>query len=240
MRIALLLLPIAVLAQTDAPAPRFEVASIKPNTSGDRYSRTNSDRGTVFFENVALLTIVRQAFNARDFEIVSPAWMEGERFDVTAKFREGASLEERKLMMQALLAERFHLQVHREKKMMPGFALKVAKNGPKIQPVEDKGERNANTSGGHWTMEQRPMDDVASQLTNLLRQRVQNETGLKGVYTFTLTYSPDRGLEAKDADPAGPSIFTALEEQLGLKLEARKVPVDVVVVDRCDKMPAEN
>jgi uncharacterized protein (TIGR03435 family) len=89
-------------------------------------------------------------------------------------------------------------------------------------------------------MEQRSMDDVASQLTNVLGQPVQNETGLKGVFTFSLTYSPDRGLAASNTDPAGPSIFTALEEQLGLKLEARKVPVEVVVVDHCDRMPGEN
>lgn len=84
------------------------------------------------------------------------------------------------------------------------------------------------------------MDDVASQLTNLLGQPVQNETKLTGVYTFSLMYSPDRGLGASNADPAGPSIFTALEEQLGLKLAARRVPVEVIVVDSCDRMPSEN
>jgi uncharacterized protein (TIGR03435 family) len=87
------------------------------------------------------------------------------------------------------------------------------------------------------------MDGIASQLTNVLREPVRNETSLKGVYTFSLAYSPDRRVganEAEPSEPSGPSIFTALEEQLGLKLEAEKVPVDVVVLDHCDKMPSEN
>jgi uncharacterized protein (TIGR03435 family) len=129
------------LAQVSAP-PRFEVASIKPNTSNDGYSRTNSDRGNLFVVNNRLLDIVRQAYGVRQFAIVAPAWLSGERFDVTAKFAAGASRDDRRLMMQVLLAERFHLTVHHETKRVPGFALKVAKNGPKIRPVEDKGDRN--------------------------------------------------------------------------------------------------
>jgi uncharacterized protein (TIGR03435 family) len=84
------------------------------------------------------------------------------------------------------------------------------------------------------------MDGIASQLTNVLREPVRNETSLKGVYTFSLAYSPDRRAGANEAEPSGRSIFTALEEQLGLKIEAEKVPVDFVVLDRCDKMPSEN
>lgn len=239
-RIAFVLFAAPLFAQTPAPARRFEVASIKPNTSNSTYSRTNSDRGTLFIENNTLLTLVRQAYGVREFAIVAPAWLSGERFDISAKFSEATTREDRRLMMQTLLAERFHLRVHRETREMQGFALIVAKKGPKIQPVEDKGDRNANTGNGRFLMEQRPMDDVASQLTNLLGQPVQNETKLTGVYTFSLMYSPDRGLGASNADPAGPSIFTALEEQLGLKLAARRVPVEVIVVDSCDRMPSEN
>lgn len=161
------------------------------------------------------MTIVRQAYRVREFAIVVHAWLSGERFDITAKFPEGTGRDERALMMQTLLAERFHLQVHRETRNMQGFALTVAKNGLKIRPVEDKGDRNANTSDGSFVMEQRSMDDIAGQLTNVLRQPVQNETGLKGVLTFSLTYSPERGLPASNTDPVGPSIFTVSKSSLG-------------------------
>ncbi|HEX3879099.1 MAG TPA: TIGR03435 family protein [Bryobacteraceae bacterium] len=227
-------------AQETAARPQFEVASIKLNTSNDRYSRTNSDRGTLFIGNNTLFSLVQMAFGIPNFAITAPAWLPGERFDITAKFPEGTSPAERRLMMQALLTDRFHMVFHREKKAIPGFALIVAKNGPKIQPVKDNGDRNANTGGGRFIMEQMPMDDVARQLTGKLGQPVQNETGLAGVFTFSMTYNPDNGMSGKAEDSTIPSVFTALEEQLGLKLAARKIPFDVVVVDSIDKLPMAN
>jgi uncharacterized protein (TIGR03435 family) len=84
------------------------------------------------------------------------------------------------------------------------------------------------------------MDQFAENLSYQLKQPVADETGLPGVFTFNLTYTPDRGVNAKSAQDPGPSIFTALQEQLGLKLEARKVPVQILVVDHCEKNPTEN
>jgi uncharacterized protein (TIGR03435 family) len=143
-------------------------------------------------------------------------------------------------MMQILLVERFNLAVHRETKTSQGFAMVVAKNGLKIQPVEDTGGHRTNASNGSIRLERATMPQFADTLTRQLRQPVQDATGLKGVFNFTLTYTPDRGQNANGAEQAGLSVFTALQEQLGLRLEARKVPVEILVVDHCDRMPTEN
>jgi uncharacterized protein (TIGR03435 family) len=126
------------LAQSPVPATRFEVASIKPNASNDGSSLTNSDRGTIFIENNTLLAIIRQAYGAREYAIVAPAWLEDERFDITAKFREGATREERRAMMQTLLADRFHLKVHHEEKTIQGFAPKWRRRGRRYSPSRIK------------------------------------------------------------------------------------------------------
>ena len=228
------------IAQESTSLPRFEVASIKPTVATDGFSRSNSDRGMLFLSNNSLLTMVKMAFGVPDFRVVAPAWMAGERFDVTAKFAEGSTGDQRRSMMQTLLAERFHLAYHREDRLVPGYALVVAKGGPKIHPVADKGDRNANTGATRFIMEQMPMEEVANQLTGKFQQPVKNETGLDGVYTFSLVYSPETVMKSSENEPAGPSIFTAFEEQLGLKLEARKIAVGIVVIDRCDRTPSEN
>jgi uncharacterized protein (TIGR03435 family) len=239
-----LYLPVAVicaagslLAQSDTTSPRFEVASIKLNTSNETGSSNDLGAAEVTFRNYVLRGIMDTAFRISDQNLVAPDWMSGERFDISGKVPPGSNLEQRRQMLQALLAERFGLVVHREQKLRPGFALVIAKHGLKMQPVENTGGHINDFPPGRIHMERAELAHVADSLGGILRQPVVDGTATGGVYSFTVTYSPGLG-ESKTGD--GPSIFTALEEQLGLKLEPRKIPVDVLVVDHCAKMPTEN
>ena len=116
----------------------------------------------------------------------------------------------------------------------------TAKSGPKIQPVEDAGGHINDQRDGDIKMLRTTIDNFAETLGHKLSKPVVDETRMQGVYNVTLKYAPDRGESGKLSTDAGPSIFTALEEQLGLKLEARKVPVELLVVDHCEKIPSGN
>lgn len=186
------------------------------------------------FRNYVLGGILQTAFKVDRLSLEAPDWLFAERFDITGKVSdEKASLEERRQMLQALLIDRFGLAFHRETKIRPGFALVVAKNGPKLQAVPDVGGHDNDNRPGKMERLRTTIGEFASALSYVLRQPVGDETHMEGRYNVVLTYAPDLNAD-------GPSIFTAVEEQLGLKLEPRRVPVDTFVVDRCQKMPTEN
>jgi len=237
-----LMVTTGVLSQDAASLPRFELASIKLNTSNDTGSRNDLGGASVVFRNYVLGGILQTAFNVGDrLALEAPDWLYSERFDITAKVPdEKASLAQRRQMLQALLMDRFGLVFHHETKMRAGFGLVVAKNGPKIQPVPDVGSHNNDNRAGKMQRQRTTISDFASALAYILRQPVVDETHMEGRYNVVLTYAPERGADAPPADDDRPSIFTAIEEQLGLKLEPRKVPVDIFVVDHCQKMPTEN
>jgi uncharacterized protein (TIGR03435 family) len=140
-------------------------------------------------------------------------------------------------MMQALLAERFKLTVHREARELPMYALTVAKGGAKVTTREHTGSMGQNPFGmpgrGVLVGTEVTAEMLAKALANQLGRSVQDATGLKGVFDFKLEWSPDQTAE-------GASLFTAIQEQLGLRLEARKGPVEVLVIDRVESGPTEN
>ncbi len=231
-------------AQTPASPPpaaalQFEVASIKPNNSDEGGSSTNTNAGEMIMRNNSLRQLIQDAYDVRSFSFSGPDWLNTVHFDITAKLPSRVTVAERRQMMQALLAERFGLVAHHETKMLQGYALVTAKNGPKIQPVKDDGGHTQNSSRGKVVAERMNMAGLADTISRQLRQPVHEMTQLKGVYSFTLTYSPDMG-EDKASGETGPSIYTALQEQLGLRLESRKIPVDTVVVDHVERTPTEN
>jgi uncharacterized protein (TIGR03435 family) len=144
-------------------------------------------------------------------------------------------------MLEALLADRFHLKVHRETKEMPIYALVVAKNAPKLKESPAEAEFSMSFGGRGQTIELKvskgTMSRLATQLSNDGGRKVVDMTKLTGNYDYTLSYVDDRRAVAPEQD--GPSLFTAIQEQLGLRLESQKGPVDVLVVDHADK-PSEN
>ena len=242
------------LAQQSSPA--FEVASIRPNTSGSvRVSSDLSPAGRVTLTNVSVRELIRDAFWARDDQIVGgPPGVLQERFDIVANAGANASAEQVRQMMRALLAERFRLITHTEKRELPAYELVLARSdgrlGPRLRPRPDCAGRPPDTEpprdgrppcGGVLASPGRVMARgmLLAEIGFGVDRMVMDRTGLSGYFDVELEYTPEQlpraGAELpKDLPPIprdGPSIFTALQEQLGLKLQPSTAVVDVLVID---------
>ncbi len=241
-----------VLAQSTGADPAFEVASVKPGDPSFNGSRTSSRPGSVILENVTLRACIMGAYNVRDYQISSgPDWINSERYTInaktdeeTAKLEGGPRLQRVQGMLRTLLAERFQLVIHRETKTEPGYALVLAKTGLKMKEMENQGGTSSSMGPGKWTASRIAMEMVAVQLSSIIGRPVIDHTGVKGVFELKLQWIPDDnpkpGDDPQSLDkPAGPSLFTALQEQLGLKLEGDKVPVEHIIIDHAER-PTEN
>ncbi|MGA2196516.1 MAG: TIGR03435 family protein [Bryobacteraceae bacterium] len=237
------------LAQSATTPPAFEVASIKPASlqePGRVSTRMSSDAGMLRYTNVSVSDVIGQAYRVQQNQISGPAWLATERFDIAAKIPAGAAKDQIPRMFQALLAERFKLAFHREKKELPIYTLVAAKSGTKLQKAESLTGLSigTNPNGAHVTG-QVSIQWLSDYLSTRLGREVLDQTGLDGVYAVALTLVPDPAEEQGSLNgsaPAapGPSLFTALQEQLGLKLVATRGPVEVLVIDHVEKSPTEN
>ena len=237
-----LILPAALLAQSHtavADRPAFEVASIKPrpSTPGPFRSSSSIEAGGINFTNVNLKGCIRSAYGVQPNRISGgPEWIASERYDIVAKAATAVPKARLMLMLQTLLEDRFQLRLHRETKELPIYALVAGKNGPKIHPGKEDGE--TEIGGAAHLIDSRGMTmqalaGVLSRLTDEVDRPVFDMTGLTGVFDVTLDVeSEDKS--AADAD-SGQSIITALQEQLGLKLEPRRGPVETLVIDQVVK-----
>jgi uncharacterized protein (TIGR03435 family) len=237
------------LKRVDPKKPRvaptaFETASIKANNSGSRSSSSHSSPGgTVMIENMSLKQLVERAYDVKDFSLSGPDWMDTVRFDIVAKPPSAVSREEMAVLFQSLLAERFKLTIHRETKTMSAYALVAAKGGLKVTAVEPgPGGTNSNMNGGKGMLTARKtsMEGFAGWLSTRLDHPVVDKTDIKGVFDIKLEWTQDEAQSAEADTGAGPTIFTALQEQLGLRLVAQKLPVEIIVVDHVEKVPTEN
>ena len=207
------------------------------NMASGRMTVPNSG-GLVSMRNLGLNVLVMTAWDLGPGQFSGPGWMGSERYDVEARTSPNASQADLRLMLQALLIDRFQMATHHETKESSSYALVVAKGGAKLHATTGD-QRSAvifappsRLLGNGSTMQGLAL---ALSVSRSVGGRVADETGLAGVYDFTLTYGPEQaGVDA------GPSIFTALQEQLGLRLETRKSTVDVLVVDRAERAPTEN
>jgi uncharacterized protein (TIGR03435 family) len=223
---------------TAAGQPSFEVASIKPNNSGSRSTITRAGQDSLVLLNWPLREIVLKAYRIKDYALFAPDWLSSRNFDISAKAAQKVTEAELREMLQSLLIERFQLKAHPESKEMQAYALLPTKGGVKLKPAGDgqfdvdlpRGSRKTTIVCRHCSM-----DDFAGVLAGQLHRAVIDRSGVPEAYSFTLEWSPNQ-----DADDGGASIFTALSEQLGLRLELRKLPVSVLVVDGISKTPAEN
>jgi uncharacterized protein (TIGR03435 family) len=225
------LLSSALLAQT------FEVASVKPNATGSGHAGLDIDGNMIRMTNVTLQSVIVWAYEISAPRLSGPGWLESERYDIVAKTESGAPGP---AMMRTLLAERFKLAVHVVTKESPIYALVVAKNGPKLKKAES-GEDDMNSKRGHLTARKVSMARLADFLARPrsgLGRPVIDKTDLEGAFDFTLDWTPDSDAQTSETAPL--SIFVALQEQLGLKLESQKGPVEVLIVDRVEKIPVEN
>jgi uncharacterized protein (TIGR03435 family) len=269
----------AVLSSFAQDKPAFEVASVKPNKSGDnRVMLGFQPGGRVTASNVTLRMLIRQAWRIQDFQIVGgPGWIGSDRFDIVAKAEGNPAPTPPtgppgpiEMMMRSLLEERFMLAVHNETREMPIYALTLARSDGRLGPQLKKSEvdcaalMGARGRGGPpqapFPVTERPMcgirigpgtmaagavslTQLGMTISNFVQRTVVDKTGLAGTFDIDLTWTPDQlpqGPPPPGApplppiDPNGPSIFTALQEQLGLKLESQRGSVEVLVIDRVE------
>ena len=258
---------VAIEAQAPRPSPdqpRFEVASIKTNKANDGVVFSQSQKGRYVIAGFTLAALIRSAYGVQEFQIVGgPDWINADRFNIEATYMEDATGGRARtdLMLRTLLADRFKIAVHNESRDRPVYALVLARPdrrfGPQLQKsatdcATAKGDNACGSSVGPGFIRSRgrtmaQFAESLSMLTNTgssLNRLIVDRTGLDGPYDLTLRFTPENippgnvpGLPP--IDPNGPSIFTALQEQLGLKLDSQRAPVNVLVVDRAER-PTEN
>lgn len=229
---------LAPMMWAQSPAA-FEVASVKPADPSARILDLREEPGgRLTIKNITLLRIVQWAYGMHWYWITGgPKWIDADRFDILAKAQGDASHEQLMNMLETLLEDRFKLKVHRETKEGAVFHLVMAKSGAKLRPSADK-NADSRVLGQFRPFTHRligenaTMDQLRRRLEDELRKPVIDETGLQGNYDFSFEYSID------DSKPEnGPSLVTAMQE-LGLKLEAAKGPVETLVIDHAEKPSA--
>jgi uncharacterized protein (TIGR03435 family) len=245
--------PVAMMKADSNPG--FEVATIKPSKPGQPGKGYTMRGKQVLTLNTSVDDLITFAYDLHPKQIVgAPAWMESERFDVTGEPDQPGrpNLRQMKVMIQKLLADRFKLTFHNEKKELSAYAIVLGKGGSKLTPSE--GDPNGLPTLMFPKLGMLPgrnatMTDFAQVMQGAVLDRpVVDQTGLKGRFDFTLTWTPDPtqfvGMGVKVPPPADdptapPDLFAAFQQQLGLRLEAVKTPVSVLVVDKVEK-PSEN
>ncbi len=210
----------------------FEVASIKISTAeSGSSSGIKSDPGRISARNVTLRGCVKSAYNIPEARVFGgPKWLDEERYDIDAKAAGPAGDSEMMVMLQQLLTERFRLAFHRESRPLNGYVLVTGKKGLMAKRSEPGTASNTTSTRHSIDATGCSMAHLASALSAVLHAPVADTTGIAGDFNIKLEWTPD------DLQSA---VFPALEEQLGLKLESRKVPVEVIVIDSAQK-PAAN
>ena len=247
MRFTILVLVLVLVLAAGAAAQSFEVATVKlaPRPQGDSYNINlgTTEHGVVTLTNTTLCDSLRFAYQIpSDAQIAGPDWIKNKEFHyvIVGKAAPETPREELLRMLQALLLDRFQMAVHREPRELNYYALTQSKK-LKIQPAKESDSRPQNVGRDHITSPHMSMYTLAVLLARFeLHGIVLDKTELNGMYGVQLDWSPATDGAVARADSAGPSIFTAVKEQLGLSLEARKGPVEVLVVDRAEKVPTEN
>jgi uncharacterized protein (TIGR03435 family) len=242
---------------TGGERPVFEVASIKRGDPIVRRFFLGTVPGRFMATNMTIREVIAFAYDVRKEQIDGgEPWLYSDRFSIEAKPPEGVSIEGaeglRRLqrMLQSMLEDRFKLTVHRDTVIEPIYELVVAAGGFKLKPVEPRstGPRGIGSNGqGTANGMAAQMPVLAEFLSGVLGRSVVDKTGVSGQYDFTLTYAPEPGEarapvpppETAPPDPNRPSLFAALQEQLGLRLATTRGPVEIIIIDRVEK-PTEN
>jgi uncharacterized protein (TIGR03435 family) len=226
--------------------PSFEVATIKPHdpNSNSQGFDAAGDRYTIHGQTIVSLMMFAYAIDKHQV-VDTPDWARSDRFDIegTTDTPGEPSLHQQQEMLQKLLADRFGLRFHREKRVLPVYLIQLAKGGPKLTPAahpELEADQNASTHGSSTevtvTITSTSMQDFILGMQFFFERPLVDQTGITGKYDITLRYTND---EANATDPnAPPGLFTAIQEQLGLKLDAVKAPADVYVIDHVERPSA--
>jgi len=225
---------------------RFDVASIRP-TMDRRDESLIVNPGGLIYSRVSLKDCLESAYSVKRYQISGPDWLETQLFDITARVEGNHSKNEIMLMFQTLIADRFKLAMHREQKELPVYALLVGKNGSRLHKSDGDGDFSMGPTSGGIGFEKISMADFAARFLSRLPpigRPVLDKTGLEGRYDFTLALAaaPGTGADSikKSALEEGFSLFAYALDQLGLRLEAQKTLMEMLVVDHVEKTPTEN
>jgi len=246
--IPMMLMGGVAVGQGTAP---FETASVKPSARqvGPDYNNQITMLPSRFSgRNATLRRLVAEAYGIQLRQVIGPGWLDEKEYDIDGRPGGSSDRREMDLMLRALLADRFHLKQHAETREMPAYELLVDAAGPKIRPVAEGGESNAGGPGVHFRGEMQRFADLLAMQFSIPAASdpsvpsrgggpavpVLDKTGLPGVYDFVVAIKPELGVEPV-------ALWTrALREQLGLRVEPRRGPVDVIVVDEALRTPVEN
>jgi uncharacterized protein (TIGR03435 family) len=225
--------------------PAFEVASVRAGESGhgegDWRDDIQASPGSLIMRNVSLKTAMKWAYHVMDYQVVGPEWIGGDRYNISAKSAGPADEDQLRAMLGTLLADRFKLTFHRQTKEMQTYVLNIAKGGAKFHASLVEGEPVINPDKARMTVDVKgiPATQVVDMLSRVLHAPVINNTGLSGRFDASVNmarYIPDG---STPFDPIA-TIMAAMQEELGLKLDAKKMAVDLLIVDRAEKVPVEN
>src|SRR5260370_24176131 len=217
--LCILLVSAQISAQTDAPS--FDAASIKPSKESNDSSSWNSRLGYLVMRNQTLNACIRIAYGLKVDEISGgPKWLDSGRFDIEAKAAGPAKDPELLAMLQTLLAERFQLKLHRNTKLVSGYALVVGKKGLKIHPAEANGPQRMNWGKGQVLAERVSMPRFADAVARMLGSPVEDKTGISGEFSFKFEWAPESANSTAQpgtalAEASGRSLFSAIQEELG-------------------------
>ncbi len=252
MRLCKILLIVGLAVWLHAQTPVFDVASIKLNTSGETNSQVRIlSGGRLIAVNASLRAIITTAYQIQDFELEGgPGWVATDRYDIDARVSGSPEPEEILRMLQALLADRFKLVLRREQRQKSIYLLTASPGGPKLEsPHDECSARFIPTAptqplcgGFHQPVLGQArgasvtMARLAVFLSRQVGRPVVDKTGLDGTYDLTLKWTPD---STDASEPMGGSIFTAVREQLGLRLEAERGPAPTMIIDSVEK-PSPN
>jgi uncharacterized protein (TIGR03435 family) len=247
----------------------FDAASVKAvQSAGGRFTMSGgpgtNDPGRISYENIPLRIVLLSAYGLKNYQLVGPDWLNTLRFDITAKIPDGATKEQFQSMLRSLLEARFRMTLHRESKELPIYDLLVAKKGPKLkavtaQPTDEQiatalpGEGadgfpklsmpssgiviETKNGAARITANAVTLAKFAEMLSGRVGRPVIDRTEIAGTYSFVVYFTPEG---ATPSDSSEPDIFAAMQEQLGLRLEARKGPVEMLVIDYAEKIPTGN
>ena len=249
---SLVILSLCGAADQSAPAqPAFDVVSVKaaalpaPGPGPERGMRQDAiapSPGGVTMFNTRFKSIVQWAYHLQPIQVNGPGWIESSHYNIMAKAAGAATDDQLRRMMQNLLAQRFKLAFHKETREMPAYIVSVGKGVPKLTQSEGEGEMQvkpgANRMVGQFTHV--TVAALAEMTTSPLQGVVVDETGLKGQWDFALDASSFATVQPNGIDDAINMIIQAIGEQLGLKIEQKKAPAELLIVDRAEKVPIEN
>ena len=240
------LLPCLTYGQAAGGTPAFEVASVKVSNSLDSRPSGDVENGRFWMHNMPMVGIIQYAYHINFDRIAGPDWLFTQYYDIDTTFEPGADGEAVRLMTQKLLADRFKLTLHHGQSPTAVYALVVGKKGAKLKSASEDGRPLFEMKGLQFTCRYPKITvaEFAQEIPHWLSQHwlaypVVDQTGIEGVHDISLTFTMTNHAE-DTVDPPGLTLFDAIEEQLGLKLEQRKVPFDRIVIDHIERVPMAN